>query len=220
MVAVDSQHENAYVEAIKPTRTRESDREENLALSTKIAGTRGMSASVTPGPHSVGGITFTATKTKEKGEVLEKKRYNSGIADHHRDGIVRWSFNVDDDNFQKWGINMEEDVLPSVSFEFVGPHNEVPAPPPTFMDIVISSHWSMILSSEWNKDSSWFAKLFHPRRFNSLGNTQTMYSNLFQLVAMKTVPSNLPERSHYKAKVEVRSGASGDPKVTDRKSVV
>jgi hypothetical protein len=163
----------------------------------------------------VGGITLTANKTMEKGEVIEKTRYDSTIVDHHRDGVVWWSVNVDDQTFRNWGISMAEDVLPSVSFEFVGPKT-----PPKSMDILIASHWSVIQRKD---DPSWISKFFHrfrsfgdTRRFRPFGDTETpSYSNLVQAVAMKTEPSNLPERFHCKAKMEVRSGASGDPKVTE-----
>ena len=153
----------------------------------------------------------------EKGKVTEETLYDSTIVDHRRNGIVWWSFNVDDDNFQKWGNAMTKDVLPSVSFAFVG-HEA----PPKSMDIMIASHWSMIQQKD---DPSWISKLFN--RFKSsgdshwsrsFGNTETpSYSNLFQVVAMKTVPSDLPEWYHYHAnlKMEVSSGTSGDPNVTE-----
>jgi len=205
VVAVDSKQVDAYVEAIKPTRTRGSDGVEKQAFSTKFTKFRGASVGVTPGPHTVGGITFTANNTIEKGKVIEKTRYDSTIVDHRMNGIVWWSFNVDDDNFRTWGINMAQDLLPSVSFEFVGDET-----PPKSMDIMIASQWSVIQRKD---DPSWISKLF--LRFRSSGSTETpSYSNLFQVVAMKTVPSNLPKRFHYHAEMEVSSGAGGDPKVT------
>ena len=214
VVAVDSKQEDAHAKNIKPTRTRGSDGAEKRALTTRVINLIGGSVGVTPGPHTVGGITFTAQKTTEKGEVIEKTRYDSAIVDHDRDGIVWWSFNVDDDNYRKWGMDME-DTLPSVSFEFVG-HE----PPPRSMDIMITSHWS-IIPSQWKDGSSWIAKLFHrfkssgdtrPSHFKPFGDTETPpYLNLFQVVALITDPPHLPERFHYKAKMEVSSGASGDP---------
>ena len=139
VVAIDSKREDAYTEAIRPTRTWRSDGVAKQALSTKFTKSQGVAIGVTPGPHTVGGITLTANKTMEQDEVIEKTRYDSMIVDHNRDSVVRWSFNVDDDNFRKFGIIMEKNVLPSVSFEFVG-HKTLPKS----MDIMIASHWSMI----------------------------------------------------------------------------
>ena len=153
-------------------------------------------------------------KMNEETAGFEKRRYNSAITEHRSDGNVRWGFNIDDVNLQKSGIDMREDVLPTVCFEFVGNSN-VPAPPPECMDIVITSYWSMILPSE--PKSTWIHKLLHPFKFRLTGNScntqTTSYSNLFQIVALKADLSNLPEPSHYRAKVKVRSGASGPPDV-------
>src|SRR6266446_3810082 len=78
------------------------------------------------------------------------------------------------------------------------------------MDIVITSYWSMILPNK--PKSIWIHKLL--RLFKSSGNTQTTsYSTLVQVVALKTVPSNLPKLSRYKAEVKVGSGASDPPEV-------
>ena len=129
-------------------------------MSTKFTKSRGVTVGVTPGPHTVGGLTLTANRTMEQGEVIEKIRYDSTIVDHHRDGVVWWRFDVDDDNFQKFGIIMEIDVLPSVSFEFVGRKTL-----PESMDMMIASHWSMIRPKD---GSSWIAKLFN--LFKSFGD--------------------------------------------------
>ena len=148
-------------------------------------------------------------KTNEESAGSERKRYHSAITEHHSDGNVRWGFNIDDVNLQKLGIDLQEDVLPTVHFKFVGKSN-VPASPPKDIDIVITSYWSMILPSE--PKSTWIRKILH--LFRSTGNTQTTsYSNLFQIVALKADLSNLPEPSHYRAKVKFRSGACGPPDV-------
>lgn len=160
-----------------------------------------------------GAITGAASamKTDEKTAGFEKKKYDSAITEHRSDGNVRWGFNVDDVNLQRWGIDMREDVLPTVCFEFVGDSN-VPAPPPKYMDIVITSYWSMILPSK--PKNTWIRKLLRFFRSTAAGNTQTIsYSNLFQIVALKADLSDLLEPSHYRAKVKVRSGASSPSEV-------
>ena len=170
-----------------------------------------MTVGLTLGPHPQGAIMGAVMKKNEETVGYEKKRYNSGITEHHSDGNVRWGFNIDDVNLQKWGIDMREDVLPTVRFKFIGDCN-VPAPPPKCMDIVITSYWSMIIPSE--PKSTWIRKLFHFFRSTGNANSQTIsYSNLFQIVALKADLSNLKEPSHYRAKVKVRSGVSGSPDV-------
>lgn len=130
----------------------------------------------------------------------DKKHFNPAITENHNNGSIRWGFNIDGE------IDMPKDILPSVRFRFIGKSN-VPAPPPKDMEIAITSCWSMILPNE--PKSIWIHKIL--RFFRSTGNTQTMsYSNLFQIVALKTDLSNLPEPSYYKAKVKVRPAAS-DP---------
>ena len=210
MVGVDSKREDAYVEAINPTRTRGSDGVIKQAFSTKLIKSIGASLGVTPG----GGVTITGNKTVEKGNVIEKTGYDSAIVDRNMDGVVWWNYNVDDDSFQKWGINVAQERLPSVSFEFVGDET-----PPKSMEIMIASYWSRIQRKD---DPSLISKLLHrlrsfrnTRRLRSSGDPETpSYSNLCQIVAMTTVPSNLPKRFHYKAKMKVSPGASGDPDVT------
>ena len=208
-VVVDSKQENAHVDVIKPKRTSDSDGEEKQSSSTKSGQTRGMAAGLTLGPHPQAAITCTVTKTNEDTAGSEKKRYNSAITEHHSDGNVRWGFNIDDINLQKWGIDIRDDVLPTVCFEFIG-ENDEPAPPPKYMEIAITSCWSINFPSK--PKSTWYHKLLHS--FRSTGNTQTTsYSNLFQIVALRADLSNFPKPSHYKAKVKVRSGVSFPPVV-------
>ena len=211
-VVVDSQQENAHVKAFKPKRTSDSDGEERQLSSMTSGQTRGMTTVLTLGLHPQATISGTAKKTNEATVGSEKKRYNSVITEHHSDGNIRWGFKIDDVNLQKWGIYMQEDVLPTVRFKFIGDSN-VPAPPPKCMDIAITSYWSMILPSE--PQSNWIHKLLRFFKLRRLtGSTQTTsYSNLFQIVALKADLSNLPEPSHYKAKVKVRSGASDPPDI-------
>ena len=170
-----------------------------------------MTVGVTLGPHPQGAIMGVAMKTNEETVGSEKKRYNSLITEHHSDGNARWGFNIDDVNLQKWGIDLQEDVLPSVRFKFVGDSN-IPAPPPKCMDIAITSYWSMNIQSE--PKSTWIKKLFHIFRLTGNSKTQMIsYSNLFQIVALKADLSSLKESSYYRAKVKVRSGVSGSPDV-------
>ena len=173
-----------------------------------------MAVSLTVAPHPQAVITGSVMKTNEEDGGFEKKRYNSAITEHHVDGKIQWGFNIDDVNFQKRGINLNapKDVLPTARFKFLGDSN-VPAPPelpPKCMDIVITSHWSIVLPIELK--SSWIHKLL--RSFRSTDNTLTVsYSNLFQIIALTADVPNLPELSYYRAKVKFKSGVSEPPEV-------
>ena len=172
-----------------------------------------MTAGLNLGPQPLATISGTRTKTKEETVGSEKKRYKNAITEHHIDGNIRWGFEIDDVNLRRRGMDMQEDDLPTVRFEFLGDSN-VPAPPPKCMDIVITSHWSMAVPSE--PKSNGVHKLLRFFRSTQTGkaNTQTIsYSNLFQIVAVKADLSNMPELSHYRAKVKVRSGVSDTPDV-------
>ncbi|KDR84196.1 hypothetical protein GALMADRAFT_55255, partial [Galerina marginata CBS 339.88] len=185
-VVVDSRQENARFEDIKPKRTPDSDMEEKQSSSSKTGRTRGMTAGLTLGPHPQVVLTGATTNTTEETTGFEWKRYKSGITEDHGDGIVLWGFNVDDLNLQKQGTDIREEVLPT---------------------------WSMILPSE--SKGTWIRKLLGFVRPSGKAQTPS-YSNIFQMVALTTVPSDLPELSHYRAKLEVRSGTSGPPDIRRR----
>ena len=208
-VAVDSQQANSHSTGIKPKRTLESEREEKRSSSTKTGRTRGVAPSLTIGLAPQGKIGGSSTWTDEETTGSEKKRYNSRITQQELYGVVWWGFDIDDLNEQEDGIDMSDDILPAVHFEFIG-DSDIPAPHPERMDIVIASYWSIIPQSE--PKSTWIHKLL--RLTKSSGDTQAMsYSNLFQIVALETVPSNLPKRSHYSADVQVWPGVT-DPQHT------
>ena len=208
-VAVDSHQENSHSTGIKPKRTPESEREEKQSSSTKTGRTHGVAPSLTIGLAPQGKLGGSSTWTNEKTTGSEKKRYNSRITQQELYGVIWWGFNIDDLNEQEDGIDMSDDILPAVHFEFIG-DSDVPAPHPEHMDIVIASYWSIIPQSE--PKSTWIRKLL--RFTKSSGDTQAIsYSNLFQILTLETIPSNLPERSHYRADVQVWPGAT-DPQHT------
>lgn len=136
-------------------------------------------------------------------ETAGTEQYSSDIAEHHNSGKVRWGYTIDNVNLQKWGFDMPEDVLPTARFLYFG-NAEAPAPPPKCIDIVIKSFWSMTPPRPKG-----IHKLLHFFRSTSTAS----YSNIFQIIALKADLSNLLEPSHYRAKVKVRSGASGPPDV-------
>ena len=167
---------------------------------------------MTLGPHPQAAITGAAAKINEETAGSEKKRYHSAINQYHSSGVISWDFKIDDVGYQKQGLDLREDILPTVRFMFVGESN-VPAPPPDDMDIAITSCWSMILPGPSESKSTWIRKLLHS--FKSTANTPPTisYSNFFQIVALKADLSKLTEPSHYRAKVKFRPGASCPPDV-------
>jgi len=171
-------------------------------MSIKKGVTRGMEGSLTLGPRPQGTIKVAKTKTDEETAGSEKKRYTSRITEQHIDGEIQWGFYVDDLHDQESGIEFPEDALPTVCFEFVGNPKD-PLPLPKCMDIEIASHWSIIPASM--EESNWIRKFLNVSM--SSGNAHaTSYSNLGQIVALETVPSDLPPRSDYKATMHVRPG--------------
>ena len=117
---------------------------------------------------------------------MEQALSYSKITVNHDDGKVLWGFNIDDVNCQEGGFEMRNDQLPSVRFKFTGNSDDAeppPTPPPKYMDIVITSHWKMILPSE--SKGTCIRKFLHFFRSTS-NSTQTIsYSNLFQVVALQ-----------------------------------
>ena len=217
-VVVDSHQKNASVKVIKPKRTPYSNGVEKQSSSLKSGRTHGFISGFTAGPHPEARVTFTSIKTKENTAGFETNLYKSAISENHVFGKVRWGFNIDDVNFQEGGFELQEEHLPTVNFEFTGDSDEPeppPTPPPDYMDIVITSHWKMILPGE--PKHTWIRKLLH--FFKSTSNAQTAsYSNLFQIVALKANLSKLQNICRYNAQVEVNPGVSNphEVKVTRR----
>jgi len=202
-VTIRSQHKNARVKFKSPKRTPESEREEKQTTSMKKGVTRGMEGGLTLGPRPQGAIKVAKTKTDEETVGFEKKRYTSRITEQHYDGFIWWGFYIDDLHEQERGIEFPDDALPAVCFEFVG-DPKVPPPPPERMDLEIASYWSIIPKSE-ELESNWIRTFLNLP--TSSGNTQAAsYSNLCQITAFETVPSDLPPRSDYKATMHVRPG--------------
>lgn len=208
-VVIDSQQKTARVKDINPKRTLDSDGEVKQSSSTTSGASRSVSVGLTLAPHPQAAIGGNATTTNQKTTGSETKRFNSAINQSKRNGSVQWGFDIDDVNLRKLGVDMQEDVLPTVRFEFFGDRAK-PAPPPKRMDIAIISYWSMIIPNE--AKNTWIHKLF--RFFRSTGNNTPSYSNLFQIVALKADPY-LTEPSHYVAKLKFceNSGVSDLPVV-------
>jgi hypothetical protein len=160
-----------------------------------------MEGGVNLGLRPQGIFKIYKTKKGEETAGFERKRYSSRITEHHSDGIIWWGFYVDDLYEQERGIEFLDDALPTVCFEFVG-YPKVPSPPKR-MHLEIASYWSIIPKDK--KEKNWIRTILD--RSLSSGNAQaTSYSNLCQIVALETVPSDLPPRSDYKVTMYVTPG--------------
>jgi len=200
-VIIDSKHENARVMSKSPNKTPESERQETETTSTKIGGTLGVEGGMTIGPSPQ--VTMKVTKMKADDETagFGKTRNTSRITEHHYDGVIWWGFYLDDLHERERGIEFPDCALPTVGFEFVG--NPGVPPPPERMDLQIASYWSIIPKSE--VETNWI-RTFLNLSISSDNSQATSYSNLCQIVALETVPFDLPPRSDYKATTHVTPG--------------
>ena len=208
-IDVNSHQRNAEISDISPLQTSDSNREESRTTSKKSGWTGSIIASISA--SLLAGISFNASKGKEKTVSSETKHITSGISQFHGKGIIQWGINVDDVRLKNSGIDLEawgtdtgRDVLPRACFEFLGDSKvpTLPESPPNFMDITITSFWTANFPKS---TSGWLRKL----RLTSTGDTNTLtYSNLIQIAALTVDLSNLQDRSVYKADMDVRPGAT------------
>ena len=125
--------------------------------------------------------------------------------EHDNKGKVRWGFNLPLSH--KGSCNIASESLPSVHFRFDGA-SKTPAPPPTCMEIAVISFWS---SGPTKPKHNWIRKFMH---LFKLTRTVVSYTNLVKIVVLDVHLSELSKKSYYyAAKMEVRSGICGPPKV-------
>ena len=201
-VTIKSHHKNARVKFKSPKRTQKSSGEEKEMRSTKKGTSHGMEGSLTLGMHPQGTIKFAKVTTDEESAGLDKTRNTSRITEQDLNGKIQWGFEVDDLYDQEGGIEFPREALPTVCFEFVGNPTD-PLPLPKCLDLEIASYWSIIPTSK--EEINWIRTFLNLSMVS--GNSQaTSYSNICQMIALETVPSNLPPRSDYKATMHVRPG--------------
>ena len=208
-VFVDSREPKAFPDIVKskPTTTPGSDGEERRSSSTKSGWSHVVTGMLSLGLNTHGSLSGGLTKTNERTEGSEKKRYTSPITQQYKVGKIWWDYGISDDRYQENGYAMPKDILPTVHFGFDS------ISPPKLMDIVITSYWSKISPTRSEQNRTQIHKLLH--LFRSTGKTQCIsFSNLFQIIALTTNMDNLKKRNHYKAKVKMYldSGISVPPK--------
>ena len=166
-----------------------------------------MTAMLSRGLNFLGSSLGGLTKTSERTEGSEKKRYSSPITQHYKVGRIWWDYEIGDDHFQKEGYKMPGNVFPIVHFEFDN------TSPPKHIDIAITSFWSKISPFRSEQNRTLIHKLLH--LFRSAGGAQCIsFSNLFQIVALTADVEKLIRRNHYAATVKIYldSGISTPPK--------
>ncbi|KAG5653560.1 hypothetical protein H0H81_012249 [Sphagnurus paluster] len=211
-VHINSTQKQARVDVLRPMRTGQYDPEEKQTMSRKIGQVLGATLGLSAAPRPVGSASVSGSRTNEPTASSETKRFHSQITEQHIDGTVEWGFDIDDGSFQQSGISMGKEVLPATVFEFFG-LSDTPEPPPERMDITITNYWSVNLPTEPKK--AWFRKLW--RSFRSNGSEATCYTNLIQVMAISTVPSELPERSYFAAESKVAGGPTNSTELVSKR---
>jgi hypothetical protein len=90
--------------------------------------------------------------------AAERKQYTSQITEQTLYGVVRWGFKVDDESDRKQGIKIPDSKIPHASFEFYPKPVLVLIPAPRFVDVEVTSCWSLI---SHKRDRRWFLECCH-----------------------------------------------------------
>lgn len=136
-------------------------------------------------PHSFTATAGVATARESSG-AKEVVHILSQIKQHHRNGMVRWHYIVDDANDKTGGLRLNENTVPIADFHLLP---KSPMPMPSVMKISVGSFWSLQSSTE---PTSIFSKVFHPSNPSIL----PCYMNLYSKISLE-IPSNLPADSAY-----------------------
>ena len=119
-------------------------------------------------------------------------QYTSQIDPQTYFGIASCGFNIDDPSHRTRGIQMPDDILPTIDFEFLGgPRSSDPIRVPSIIDVEIKSYWTAMSHSKHG--FPWISGIFSP-----LKKTVSPYSNLCQAIVLE-IPSHLVKRADYKA---------------------
>jgi hypothetical protein len=189
LVAINTTRELTEIKVQKPLSTRGVDKETKEINGNKntLAATIGGSLAGTFGAKLAG------TWTKETSWSGEVKKFNSRITEFDSRGFVSWGFSIDDPHQRERGILLEEDILPSVGFEFLG--DDVPPPPPESLRVEVKSCWSLVSN----------AKGWVPNWLGPSASKAPSYSVLCQVVVLDIPTRELLEPSKYVATLDVKA---------------
>jgi hypothetical protein len=192
LVAINTTRELTEIKVKKPFSTRAADKEIKETNGSKNVFGATMGGSLA----GIFGGKFTGTWNKETSWTGEVKKFNSRITKFSSRGFVSWGFSIDDPHERERGILLDEEILPSVEFEFLG--DDVPSAPPEFLRVEVKSCWSLISN----------AKGWVPNWLNQLGEPMSnspSHSVLCQVVVLEIPTCELLEPSKYVATLDMKA---------------
>lgn len=196
-VVVDSHRRTVRVVDAKPEDTPATEPKEKQVVTDKDTKTFGKGLDVTAAANPGAKLTISRTRAKEKAKANETTNIMSGIIQKQLYGAVSWAFDVDDQNAQLHGVKVSGDRLPFVDLAFPDVFGE----PPKNMDLVVASYWSKISAPVSATERTGVWNLWKVVS-KSAGNASTpSYTNLCEIVSVKTTPLLLQPKFHYCATV-------------------
>lgn len=178
--SIDSHQEVVNVEDIRPRRTQKYNQESKASSPTPS--TLAMIGPIIPQ------LTVRTGAIRTGGQVTSIEKTVSRIKQIDISGIAEWTFYITD---TFGGIALSPDKLPHACFKFIG-ETDIPAPPPTHMDIKISTFWTL-------SGNPW-------RNLEGTTSSKPTYSNICKVVKLE-VPSNLRGSQIYDANLKVSRSA-------------
>jgi len=171
-VATDAHEETVLIDGLRPSHTQMYDKEVS-SPSKRESSLALMNAKLN---HWLG---FGAGADRTRGQAASTEATVSRITEAAMSSKAEWAFHITDPLGS--GIALSPDQLPSAVFNFIG-KTDIPAPPPTHVDVEILSFWSAR-----NLDGSY---------------GRPAYSNICQIVNLE-IPSNLRGSQVYDATLEL-----------------
>jgi hypothetical protein len=129
-----------------------------------------------------GAIGASESRTAEQSTDTKKTLNISRIIQTDIGPVNSWAFHIADPFEQEAGLPLPPEKLPFVHIRF---HGETRAPPPKYLDVEISTYWSLLSP---HGGSSWL----------SLQSTGPAYSNLCKIITLN-LPSDLQGSHIYDA---------------------
>ena len=173
-VAIDPRDETAWIDGIRPHHTQMYDREVSSPPKRESSSALAVIIKI------IHWLRFGASADRTGGQAaITTEATVSRITEAAITSKAEWAFHITDPLGS--GIALSPDQLPSAVFDFIG-KTDIPAPPPTHVDVEILSFWSLR-----NLDGTY---------------GRPAYSNICQIVNLE-VPSNLRGSQVFDATLEL-----------------
>ena len=146
----------------------------------------------------------TSSYNSESNETSGKKAHKFSITEHDHGGLVEWGFSLNNINNQDGELHMDAEILPVAEFTFVSENKGSPR----CMEIVISSYWTNqhMLVPDSRGSHPTLRQFIKSFRSDGDPKQKISYSNLLQVVAIKTVPHTHPTEYQYDAHLQFQTG--------------